>query len=232
MWLRVAQPTPGGARLSSGQSLPLSHTRLQAHGSGHQEQRQDVLLLGTGGKPTPARCAPRAKALGRRGDLRGEARGTEIPQGMVWGAPGRGPRRWETKRSWNWDHFPTQPGLAQAVGGHTRTQPHFPATSGPRGRVLHPAQLGLGSLQPSWGQRGSQLGGSHPGVSRDSLGTPELSPGTGRKGAVASPAGTEPSWGPPRPFSANREGTSTSRKATSGTPDTPQGQQGGAVPKA
>lgn len=230
MWLGVAQPTPGGARLSSGQSSPLSHTRLQ--GSSHQEQPQDMLLLGTGGKPSPAMCAPRAKALVPRGDLWGEAWGTGIPQGMVWGAPGRGPRSWETKRSWNWDHFPTQPGLAQAVGDTPGPSHASPATSGPRGRVLHPAQLGLGTLQPSWGQRGSQLGGSHPGVSRDSLGTPELSPRTGRKGAVPSPAGTESPWGPPRPFSADREGTSTSRKATSGTPDTPQGQQGGAVLQA
>lgn len=49
------------------------------------------------------------------------------PRGLAWEAPGRGPRRWETKRSWNTDHFPTQPGLAQEGGGHTPTQPRCPS---------------------------------------------------------------------------------------------------------
>lgn len=103
-------------------------------------------------------------------------------------------------------------GLPRREEDTPRPSPAAPATSGPRGRRLRPARVVLGTLWPSWGQRGSQLGDSHPGVSRDSLGTPELSPSTGRERSVPSPAGTKPPWGPPRPSSANRERTSASAR--------------------
>lgn len=148
-----AQPTPGGARLSSGQSSPLSPTRLQAQGSCHQEQPQDVLLVGTGGKPTPARCAPRAQALGVSGARPG-----------AWGPHGGGVGS-------------AQPG-AKALGNKEEMElESFPDPAGacPGGRVTHPDPAPLprrppdpaggDCTQPDWGWEPSAHRGGSEGPS-------------------------------------------------------------------
>lgn len=131
----VAQPTPAGAGLSSGQSSPLSHTRLQAQGCSHQEQPQDVLLLGTGGKstPEPKPWGSPGRGLGH-GDPAGDGVGSARPGAKALG----------NKEELEPGSFPDPAGACPGGRGHTRTQPRCPGDLWTPQQGAAPRPIGAG----------------------------------------------------------------------------------------